>query len=77
MTDAFASLVKMEADGSLTTAQARTVLKQLLESGGDPESIAAALGFEAMGAGDLAAWWTGSRASTHRNGPATWPARTS
>ena len=48
-------LVAMEADGSLTTAQARTVLKELLESGGDPESMAARLGFEAMAAGDLAA----------------------
>jgi aspartyl-tRNA(Asn)/glutamyl-tRNA(Gln) amidotransferase subunit B len=52
---AFVALVKMEADGSLTTAQARTVLKRLLESGGDPASIAAGLGFEAMGADDLAA----------------------
>jgi Asp-tRNA(Asn)/Glu-tRNA(Gln) amidotransferase B subunit len=45
----------MEASGSLTPAQARTVLKELLASGGDPEAIAARLGFEAMGADDLAA----------------------
>lgn len=53
--DAFAKLIGMEATGALTTAQARTVLKELLESGGDPESVASRLGFEAMGAGDLAA----------------------
>jgi aspartyl-tRNA(Asn)/glutamyl-tRNA(Gln) amidotransferase subunit B len=52
---AFVDLVRMEAGGSLTTAQARKVLKVLLEAGGDPESIAAHLGFEAMGADDLAA----------------------
>ena len=45
----------MEATGSLTTAQARTVLKELLASGGDPEPVAARLGFEAMAADDLAA----------------------
>jgi aspartyl-tRNA(Asn)/glutamyl-tRNA(Gln) amidotransferase subunit B len=50
---AFARLVRMEADGSLTPAQARTVLKDLLESGGDPDQVAARHGFEAMAAGDL------------------------
>jgi aspartyl-tRNA(Asn)/glutamyl-tRNA(Gln) amidotransferase subunit B len=49
----FAKLVALEGEGSLTTAQARTVLARLLESGGDPESVAAELGYEAMGAGDL------------------------
>ncbi len=53
--DAFVSLVAMETDGSLTTAQARTVLKALLASGGDPQTVAARLGFEAMAADDLAA----------------------
>jgi aspartyl-tRNA(Asn)/glutamyl-tRNA(Gln) amidotransferase subunit B len=53
--DAFVSLVAMETDGSLTTAQARTVLKELLASGGDPKAVAARLGFEAMAADDLAA----------------------
>ena len=38
-----------------TTAQARTVLKALLASGGDPQTVAARLGFEAMAADDLAA----------------------
>ncbi|MHB1533717.1 MAG: Asp-tRNA(Asn)/Glu-tRNA(Gln) amidotransferase subunit GatB [Acidimicrobiales bacterium] len=51
----FARVVRMEAGGELTTAQARTVLKALLESGGDPGEIAADMGFEAMGADDLAA----------------------
>jgi aspartyl-tRNA(Asn)/glutamyl-tRNA(Gln) amidotransferase subunit B len=50
---AFARLVHMESDGSLTPAQARTVLKDLLESGGDPDEAAARHGFEAMAAGDL------------------------
>jgi aspartyl-tRNA(Asn)/glutamyl-tRNA(Gln) amidotransferase subunit B len=53
--DAFVALVAMESGGSLTTAQARTVLKELLEAGGRPEAVAARLGYEAMGADDLAA----------------------
>jgi aspartyl-tRNA(Asn)/glutamyl-tRNA(Gln) amidotransferase subunit B len=52
---AFARLLAREAGGSLTTAQARTVLKELLGSGGDPDEVAARLGFEAMNAEDLAA----------------------
>jgi aspartyl-tRNA(Asn)/glutamyl-tRNA(Gln) amidotransferase subunit B len=49
----FAELVTMEADGALTPAQSRTVLKEMLESGGKPAEIAGRLGFEAMGAGIL------------------------
>ena len=46
---AFASLVKLEAGGGLTATQAKTVLGELLETGGgDPAAIAAARGFEAM-----------------------------
>jgi aspartyl-tRNA(Asn)/glutamyl-tRNA(Gln) amidotransferase subunit B len=52
---AFCRLVAMESDGSLTPAQARTVLKALLDSGGEPDDIAAGLGFAAMEAGDLEA----------------------
>jgi aspartyl-tRNA(Asn)/glutamyl-tRNA(Gln) amidotransferase subunit B len=52
-TGAFVRLVALEAGGKLTVAQARTVLKQLMERGGDPEEIAAELGFEAMDAGSL------------------------
>jgi aspartyl-tRNA(Asn)/glutamyl-tRNA(Gln) amidotransferase subunit B len=51
----FARLVALEAGGSLTTSQARTVLGRLLESGGDPEALATELGFEAMEADDLTA----------------------
>ncbi len=51
---AFVALVGMESGGELTTAQARTVLKELLATGGIPAEIAARLGFEAMGADDLA-----------------------
>jgi aspartyl-tRNA(Asn)/glutamyl-tRNA(Gln) amidotransferase subunit B len=52
---AFVRLLAREAGGSLTTAQARTVLKELLESGGDPDEVATRFGFEAMDAEDLAA----------------------
>jgi aspartyl-tRNA(Asn)/glutamyl-tRNA(Gln) amidotransferase subunit B len=52
---AFARVVAMEAGGDLTAAQARTVLKQMMDKGGDPAAIAAELGFEAMAAGDLEA----------------------
>jgi aspartyl-tRNA(Asn)/glutamyl-tRNA(Gln) amidotransferase subunit B len=50
---AFARLVAMEAGGELTAAQARTVLRALMDEGGDPQAIATRLGFEAMAAGDL------------------------
>jgi aspartyl-tRNA(Asn)/glutamyl-tRNA(Gln) amidotransferase subunit B len=52
-TDAFVRLVVREAEGSLSAAQARTVLKQLLESGGDPDRVADELGFVALEAGAL------------------------
>ncbi len=42
------ALLAMESEGKLTTAQARTVLKELLAAGGDPAEIAAAHGFEAL-----------------------------
>ncbi len=51
----FAKLVRMESSGQLTSAQARTVLKSMLEAGGDPEVIAEGLGFEAMESGGLEA----------------------
>jgi aspartyl-tRNA(Asn)/glutamyl-tRNA(Gln) amidotransferase subunit B len=52
--DAFCRLIQMEDRGELSTAQARTVLKELLAAYGsgrgstDPVAIAAGLGFEAM-----------------------------
>jgi aspartyl-tRNA(Asn)/glutamyl-tRNA(Gln) amidotransferase subunit B len=51
--DAFCRLLLMESQGELSTAQAREVLRHLLEEGGDAVAVAAALGFEAMGADDL------------------------
>jgi aspartyl-tRNA(Asn)/glutamyl-tRNA(Gln) amidotransferase subunit B len=46
---AFAALSRLEVDGALTATQAKTVLAELVESGGDPADIAKARGFEAMG----------------------------
>jgi aspartyl-tRNA(Asn)/glutamyl-tRNA(Gln) amidotransferase subunit B len=51
--DAFVRLVRMETEGDLTSAQARTVLKALVNDGGDPADIAAGLGFQAMAASAL------------------------
>ncbi|MCU1484521.1 MAG: gatB [Actinomycetia bacterium] len=45
---AFASLSKLEADGALTATQAKSVLAELVASGGDPAAIAQSMGFEAM-----------------------------
>jgi Asp-tRNA(Asn)/Glu-tRNA(Gln) amidotransferase B subunit len=45
---AFVRVVLMEGKGELTSGQARTVLKELLEQGGDTDEIVARLGFEAM-----------------------------
>jgi aspartyl-tRNA(Asn)/glutamyl-tRNA(Gln) amidotransferase subunit B len=53
--EAFVALVAMEQEGALTTAQAREVLKELLESGGEPKEIAARRGFEALGTDALEA----------------------
>jgi aspartyl-tRNA(Asn)/glutamyl-tRNA(Gln) amidotransferase subunit B len=49
-TDSFLRLVALEERGELTPAQARTVLKVLVAEGGDPASIAAGLGYQAMSA---------------------------
>jgi aspartyl-tRNA(Asn)/glutamyl-tRNA(Gln) amidotransferase subunit B len=43
-----AGLTGLERDGKLTPTQAKAVLAELVESGGDPAAIAAAKGFEAM-----------------------------
>jgi len=53
--DAFCRLILMEGKGELTSAQARTVLKQVLTQGGDPVKVAKELGYEAMAADDLTA----------------------
>jgi aspartyl-tRNA(Asn)/glutamyl-tRNA(Gln) amidotransferase subunit B len=51
----FAALVQMETGGELTATQAKTVLAEMVDTGGDPREIAAAHGFEAMDAGALEA----------------------
>jgi aspartyl-tRNA(Asn)/glutamyl-tRNA(Gln) amidotransferase subunit B len=61
---AFTTLVKMETDGQLSTSQARTVLLEVLDSGGDPAAIVAAKGFEAMDADALSAIVDGVIASS-------------
>jgi aspartyl-tRNA(Asn)/glutamyl-tRNA(Gln) amidotransferase subunit B len=43
----------METGGALTATQAKTVLAELVEKGGDPAEIAAAHGFEAMDDSEL------------------------
>jgi aspartyl-tRNA(Asn)/glutamyl-tRNA(Gln) amidotransferase subunit B len=50
-----AALVKMETSGELTATQAKSVLAEMVASGGDPADIAAARGFEALGADALGA----------------------
>jgi aspartyl-tRNA(Asn)/glutamyl-tRNA(Gln) amidotransferase subunit B len=50
-----AALVRMETGGELTATQAKTVLAEMVETGGDPAAIAAAHGFEAMDTGALEA----------------------
>ncbi|HXB36583.1 MAG TPA: Asp-tRNA(Asn)/Glu-tRNA(Gln) amidotransferase subunit GatB [Acidimicrobiales bacterium] len=53
---AFASLLAMEAGGTLSATQSKAVLGALLErGGGDPAAVAKEMGFEAMAAGSLAA----------------------
>jgi len=52
--DAFAELLTMEAGGELSATQAKTVLAELLAKGGDPRTIAAERGFEAMSSDSLA-----------------------
>jgi aspartyl-tRNA(Asn)/glutamyl-tRNA(Gln) amidotransferase subunit B len=43
-----ARLTRMEVDGAVTATQAKTILAELVEHGGEPEAIAKAKGFEAM-----------------------------
>jgi aspartyl-tRNA(Asn)/glutamyl-tRNA(Gln) amidotransferase subunit B len=52
---AFARLIVLEDAGALTPTQAKQVLGEMLERGGDPEAIARARGFEAMDSADLSA----------------------
>jgi aspartyl-tRNA(Asn)/glutamyl-tRNA(Gln) amidotransferase subunit B len=52
---AFAGLTRLEADGALTATQAKVVLAELVAHGGDPATVATALGYEAMAGDELAA----------------------
>ncbi len=51
---AFATLLSMETSGRLSATQAKTVLGQMLEEGGDPAEIARARGFEGLSQDALA-----------------------
>ena len=51
--ESFAALVQMESSGELSASQAKQVLGDLVERGGDPAAHAAARGFEAMDATEL------------------------
>lgn len=50
-----ADLTRMELGGELTATQAKQVLAEMVDTGGDPAAIAAAKGFEAMDASALEA----------------------
>jgi aspartyl-tRNA(Asn)/glutamyl-tRNA(Gln) amidotransferase subunit B len=47
--DAFCRLVELEAGGSLSSTQAKSVLAEMLAAGGEPDGIARRLGYEALG----------------------------
>jgi len=51
---AFVALLRMEQDGKLSATQAKTVLADMLENGGDPAEIARRRGFEALDTDSLA-----------------------
>jgi aspartyl-tRNA(Asn)/glutamyl-tRNA(Gln) amidotransferase subunit B len=51
----YSALLKMEQDGELSATQAKAVLADLVEHGGDPADIARRKGFEALGADTVAA----------------------
>jgi aspartyl-tRNA(Asn)/glutamyl-tRNA(Gln) amidotransferase subunit B len=51
--EAFARVVLMESGGELTPTQAKAVIAELLEKGGDPDTVVAERGFQAVGADQL------------------------
>ncbi len=51
--ESFAALVALEADGALSATQVKTVLYEMVASGGQPADIAASMGFEAMDNSEL------------------------
>jgi aspartyl-tRNA(Asn)/glutamyl-tRNA(Gln) amidotransferase subunit B len=52
---AFVETLSLESSGALSATQAKTVLSELLASGGDPSSIAKAKGFEQLSSDSLGA----------------------
>jgi aspartyl-tRNA(Asn)/glutamyl-tRNA(Gln) amidotransferase subunit B len=52
---AFTDLLRMEQDGKVSATQAKTILADMLEHGGDPVQIARRRGFEALATDSLAA----------------------
>ncbi len=52
-TDAFVATLTMESAGTLSATQAKSVLAELMVSGGDPAAIAAAKGFEQLSSDTL------------------------
>ena len=52
---AFARVVLMESSGELTPTQAKAVIAEILERGGDPDSVVKERGYEAVGADKLEA----------------------
>ena len=52
-TAAYTALLRMEQEGSLSATQAKVVLADLLDRGGDPAALARDHGFEALGADSL------------------------
>ncbi len=65
---AFAKVLVMEGEGRLTATQAKVVLAELVAAGGDPEEIARARGFEALG-GDVVAGAVDAAIAAH---PGEW-----
>ncbi len=51
--EAFVALIGLEASGRLTATQAKTVLAELVESGGDPAAVADQLGIQALDTNEL------------------------
>ena len=48
-----AEVIAMEASGRLSATQAKQVIAEMVESGGDPARIAQSRGFDPMGGDDL------------------------
>ena len=53
-TASYTKLLRMEQDGALSATQAKAVLGDLLDNGGDPADLARRAGYEALAADSLA-----------------------